>query len=251
MTLDEKTILITGGGQGIGRAYALGFGERGCSIVIADMNGANAHRVAEEITAAGGKALAVETDVASEAGVRNLVRRAVAQFGRIDVLINNAALFSTLKMKAFEEISVEEWDHVFRVNTRGTFLTCREVSSVLKAQRSGRIINTSSGVVDNGRPNYLHYLSSKAAINGMTRGLATELGSYNITVNTISPYGIQTEVPRETISATQWESIIASQAIQVKGSAGSLLGAVMFLASDESAFITGQTLHINGGTIYY
>jgi 3-oxoacyl-[acyl-carrier protein] reductase len=251
MTLHEKTVVITGAAQGIGRAYALGFAANGCPVVIADMNGVKASSVAQEIAAAGGRALAVQMDVASETSVRDLVDRTVEHFGRIDVLINNAAVFSTLKMKAFEEISVTEWDDVFRVNTRGTFLACREVSRVMKAQKSGRIINTSSGVVDNGRPNYLHYLSSKAAINGMTRGLATELGAYNITVNTISPYGIQTEVPRQTITPKQWESIVANQAIHVKGSAGSLLGAVMFLASDASEFITGQTLHVNGGTIYY
>jgi len=251
MSLEGKTILITGAGQGIGRAYALAFSKRGAGVVIADINKRNACQVAEEITAQGGRGLPIEADVSSEASVRNMVDAVVKHYRSIDVLINNAAIFSSLNMKPFDEISVAEWDQVFSVNTRGTFLTCREVSRVMKVQRAGRIINTSSGVVDNGRPNYLHYLASKSAINGMTRGLATELGAFNITVNTISPYGIQTEVPRETITDKQWETIIANQAIHVRGDTTSLLGAVLFLASEESAFITGQTLHINGGTIYH
>jgi 3-oxoacyl-[acyl-carrier protein] reductase len=251
MMFKDKTAIITGGAQGIGRAYAEGFARNGAKVVIADINIANAEILAAEINSRGGKALAVETDVSSEASVQQMVGKAASAFGTIDVLVNNAAIFSTIKMKPFDQISVDEWDAMFRVNTRGTFITCREVAQVMKRQRSGRIINTSSGVVDNGRPNYLHYLSSKAAINGMTRGLATELGEFNITVNTVSPYGIQTEVPRETITEAQWTSIVANQAIHVRITGEAVVDAVLFLASDGGALITGQTLHINGGTIFH
>jgi 3-oxoacyl-[acyl-carrier protein] reductase len=249
--LKDKVALITGAAQGIGRVYAQKFAENGANVVVADINLKKAQDVAAEIVRRGANAIAVEVDVASESSATRAIQDITGKFGVVDILVNNAAVFSTLTMKPFDEITGEEWDAIFRVNTRGTFLMCKAVAPAMKRRRSGRIINTSSGVVDNGRPNYLHYLSSKAAINGMTRGLATELGEFNVTVNTISPYGIATEVPRETISEAQWKTIIANQAVHIKGTADSLVGAVLFLASDHSAFITGQTLHVNGGTIYH
>ena len=251
MSLEGKVAIITGAGQGIGRGYAHGFADAGASVVVAEINLKNAESVVGEIVNRGGKAIAVRVDISSEEAVKTMVVRAVEVYGTIDILINNAALFSTLKMKPFTDITVTEWDQVFAINTRGTFLCVREVTSVMKANGSGRIVNISSGVVDDGRPNYLHYLSSKSAINGMTRGLATELGEFGIGVNTLSPYGIATEVPRETISESQWSGIVQKQALHVKGSADSMVGAALFLADEASSFITGQTLHVNGGTLYH
>ena len=251
MSLEGKVAIITGAGQGIGRGYAHGFADAGASVVVADINLDNAENVVGEIVNRGGKAIAVRVDISSEEAVKTMVARVVEEYGTIDILINNAALFSTLKMKRFTEITVTEWDQVFAINTRGTFLCVREVTPVMKANGSGRIVNISSGVVDDGRPNYLHYLSSKSAINGMTRGLATELGEFGIGINTLSPYGIATEVPRETISESQWSGIVQKQAIHVKGSTDSMVGAALFLADEAASFITGQTLHVNGGTLYH
>ena len=251
MSFTNKTILITGSGQGIGRAYALAFAECGANVVVADINIENAQNVVNEIQSLGQLAMSVYVDISSEEAVKHMISEIVNKFGAIDVLVNNAALFSALKMKPYDQITTAEWDQMFAINTRGTFICCREVAAVMRKRNQGRIINISSGVVDDGRPNYLHYLSSKAAVNGMTRGLATELGEFGITVNTISPYGIATEVPRETISSMQWEAIIAKQAIHVKGDSQAMVGAVLFLASEQASFITGQTLHVNGGTIYH
>lgn len=251
MSLDKVVSIITGSGQGIGRAYAHAFAREGAHVIVADVNEEKATQVAAEIAAEGGTAHASHVDIGSEESIAGLVSRTVEQFGRIDVLVNNAAIFSSLTMKPFFDISADEWDTVFRINTRGTFLVSREVGKAMREQGSGKIINISSGVVDNGRPNYLHYLSSKSAINGMTRGMATELGEFGITVNTVSPYGIATEVPRETITAEQWTGIVAGQALHVKGTSDSMVGAVVFLASAAADFITGQTIHVNGGTLYH
>lgn len=251
MSHSNSTVLITGAGQGIGRGYALAFGAEGANVIVADINVEGAEAVSSEIREGGGQAIAVHVDISDEQSVAAMVDTALAEYGRIDVLVNNAALFASLKMKPFTEIDVEEWDRIFAINTRGTFVVTKAVAKHMQAQRGGRIVNISSGVVDDGRPNYLHYLSSKAAINGMTRGLATELGEFGITVNTVSPYGIATEVPRATITDAQWDGIVSKQAIHVKGSTDSMTGAVLFLASPAAAFITGQTLHVNGGTLYH
>ena len=250
MQFQNKTVVVTGSGQGIGRAFALGFAEEGATVIIADINDEKAAAVVEEIRQAGGAAEAIHLDIGSEESIVECVRTVAQNHGRIDALVNNAALFSSLAMQSMFDIDAGEWDTIFRINTKGTFLMAREVARVMREQRSGKIINMSSGVVDNGRPNYLHYLSSKSALNGMTRGMATELGEYGINVNTVSPHGIATEVPRETISPEQWTAMVAEQPLHVQGTAQSMVGAVLFLASDGADFITGQTLHVNGGIVY-
>ncbi|APU16478.1 MULTISPECIES: SDR family NAD(P)-dependent oxidoreductase [Actinoalloteichus] len=247
MTFSDRVAVITGGGQGIGRAYCLAFAERGAAVVIADLNETKAREVAEEITAAGGRALAVTTDVSDKASVDAMVRQAVAEFGTVDILVNNAAVFSTLKMRPFDEISVEEWEHVFAVNTRGVLLTTQAVAPVMKAKRYGKIVNISSSVVTTGRANYAHYVASKGAVEAFSRAVATELGAFDINVNSIRPHGIVTEVPRETITEDQWDGIIAQQALKRKGKPSDAVGAVLFLASDESDFITGQSLLVDAG----
>lgn len=250
MRFQGKTVIITGSGQGIGRAFALGFAEEGATVVIADINEQTAAAVVDEIREAGGTAEAAHLDIGSTKSIVECVDAVADRHGRIDALVNNAALFSSLKMQSMFDIDEREWDTIFRINTKGTFLMAREVARVMKRQQHGKIINMSSGVVDNGRPNYLHYLSSKSALNGMTRGMATELGSFGINVNTVSPHGIATEVPRETISPEQWEAMVAEQPLHIQGTAESMVGAVLFLASDGADFITGQTLHVNGGIVY-
>ena len=250
MSFTDKVVVITGGGPGIGRAYALAFGSRGAAIVIADTNLAAATAVAEEVKAAGGKAIAVATDVSDEASTRAMADAAKAAFGSIDILINNAAVFSTLTLKGFEEISVEEWDRMFAVNTRGVFLCAKAVAPIMKQNRYGKIINMSSVVVDTGRPGYAHYVCSKGAVVALTRVLATELGPFDINVNAISPHGIATEVPRKTITEDQWAGVIASQAIRKKGGVEDMIGIALFLASDDSHYISGQIIGLNAGAHY-
>ncbi|WP_328393800.1 SDR family NAD(P)-dependent oxidoreductase [Nocardia sp. NBC_00416] len=247
---EQRTVIITGAGQGIGRQYALEFAAAGDAVVIADLNGEKAASVQAEVEAAGGSALAVTTDVADKASVDAMVAAAVAKFGTVDVLINNAAIFSTLVMKPFDEIDVDEWEKVFAVNSRGTFLCVQAVAPHMKAQKSGRIINISSSVVTTGRANYAHYVASKGAVSALSKSLATELGEYNVTVNVVSPHGIVTEIPRGTITDDQWAGILAEQAIKRKGSAEDVVGAVKFLASPGAGYITGQTLLVDAGLRY-
>lgn len=250
MSFTNRVVVITGGGQGIGRAYAHAFAKRGGAIVIADSNEAAAQRVAAEITGEGGRAIAIQTDVSDEGSTLRMAEQSLAAFGSIDVLINNAAIFSTLTLKPFDEIPVDEWDRVFAVNTRGVFLAARAVAPAMKKNRYGKIINMSSVVVDTGRANYAHYVCSKGAVVALTRVLATELGPWDINVNAISPHGIATEIPRKTITEDQWAAVIASQAIRKKGGVDDMVGIALFLASDDSHYISGQTIGLNAGAHY-
>jgi 3-oxoacyl-[acyl-carrier protein] reductase len=250
MRLANRVAIITGAGQGIGRIYAERFAEEGAAVVVADLNGTKAKDVAEGITSAGGRAMASTTDVSDSESVKSLVDTTVEEFGQIDILVNNAAIFSTLKMKPFEEISGDEWDTLFAVNAKGTFLCCQAVSPIMRKNRYGRIINISSSVVVTGRPNYAHYIASKGAVWALTHALATELGADDITVNTVSPHGIVTEIPRETISDEGWRRNLEEQALKRKGDANDLVGVVLYLASEESKFMTGQTLSLDAGLRY-
>ncbi|HEY0212438.1 MAG TPA: SDR family oxidoreductase [Paenirhodobacter sp.] len=250
MRFKDRVVLITGGSQGIGRAYALAFAQEGAAVVIADINGPAAETVAAEITATGGRALAVTTDVSDEASTLAMAQAVLAAYGRIDILLNNAAIFSTLTLQSFDQIAVTDWDRMFAVNTRGVFLCARAVAPSMQANRYGKIINMSSVVVDTGRAGYAHYVASKAAVVGLTRVLATELGPWDINVNAISPHGIATEVPRKTITEDQWAGVIAAQAIRKKGGVDDMIGIAMFLASDDSRYISGQTIGLNAGAHY-
>jgi 3-oxoacyl-[acyl-carrier protein] reductase len=247
MDFSGKIVIITGSGQGIGRAYALEFAKSGGSVVVADVNGTHAARVADEITSADGRSLAVQVDVANKDSTNAMVARTIEAFGQVDVLINNAAVFSTLKMKPFEEIEQDEWDRVMAVNARGVLFCCQAVAGPMKARGYGKIINISSSVVVTGRAHYAHYVASKGAVVALTRALATELGESGINVNAISPHGIVTEVARETIKPEQWDSIVAAQALKRKGDVSDMIGVTMFLASDASKYMTGQTLNVDAG----
>ncbi len=163
MRFDNKTVIVTGAGQGIGRAYAQEFAKAGAAVVVADLNIEKAQAVAAEIQAENGKALAVKVDVSDDKSTTEMVAQAVKAFGTVDVLINNAAVFSTLKMKPFEEIDADEWDFVMGVNARGVFNCVKAVSPFMKKQQNGKIINISSSVVVTGRANYAHYVASKGA----------------------------------------------------------------------------------------
>ncbi|RZT66411.1 3-oxoacyl-[acyl-carrier protein] reductase [Microcella alkaliphila] len=250
MSTKQRVVVVTGGGQGIGREYAIAFAARGDAVVIADLNSENAESVHREIQDQGGTSLAVVTNVADKASVDAMVQKTADRFGTVDVLINNAAIFSALKMKPFEEISPDEWEKVFAVNSRGVFLCAQAVAPYMKKQRSGRIVNISSSVVTTGRANYAHYVASKGAVSALNKSLATELGEYNITSNVVSPHGIVTEIPRETITDDQWAGMLAEQAIKRKGTPQDVVAAVVFLASEEAGYITGQTLLIDGGLRY-
>jgi NAD(P)-dependent dehydrogenase (short-subunit alcohol dehydrogenase family) len=246
----DKVVVITGAGQGIGRSFAKAFASAGAKVVIAERNVDNARAVEREIAAGNGHAKVFETDVADEASVKRLGASVEAAYGRADVLINNAAIFSTLEMRPFDQIPLAEWEQVLRVNVTGPFLCARAMLPLMRKNRWGRIINMASGAVTLGRPNYLHYIASKSALAGMTHSMARELGPDGITVNAVLPGATYTEIPRKTVAPEQRERIVAMQSIPRPQVPEDLLGVVMFLASDASAFMTGQELTVDGGATH-
>jgi 3-oxoacyl-[acyl-carrier protein] reductase len=247
MRLEDKVAIITGAGQGLGAAYARKFCQEGAKVVIADFNQEKSKKVAEELAGKGYEAFAVTTDVSEESNAEALARATMERHGRIDILVNNAAVFSTIKLKPTEEISAEEWDRLMSVNLRGVFLCSKAVIPRMKAQGRGKIINISSATVFFGKPFYSHYVASKAGVIGFTRALARELGDWNIQVNCLTPGYTETEIPRGTTTPEQKKAIIAHQCIKRIGSPEDLLGIMVFLASDESDFMSGQTVNVDGG----
>ena len=245
--LEGRVVIVTGAGQGLGRVYAQHFADAGAISVVAELNEDSGKRVAAEIVESGGRAISVATDIASPDSVQELATTVMREFGRIDVLINNAALFSTLKACPADEIDLDEWRRVMDVNVTGQFLCVRAVLPAMKQAQWGRIINVSSGTVTVGLRNLLHYVTSKAAVIGMTRSLARELGGDGITVNAILPGSIETEIPRETVTPAQREAFIAMQCIPRGQRPDDLAGTVLFLASEASAFVTGQSIAVDGG----
>ena len=249
-SLADRIVVITGAGQGLGRAFAKTFASAGAWVVIAERNVEKARAVEREIAADGGRAVVFETDVADANSVERLGASLERSFGRVDVLINNAAIFSTLDMRPFDQIPLAEWEQVLRVNVTGPFLCARAVLPLMRRNKKGRIVNMASGAVTLGRPNYLHYIASKAALVGMTRSMARELGAEGITVNAILPGATYTEIDRKTVTPEQKQRIVAMQCIPRPQVPEDLFGVVLFLASDASAFMTGQALTVDGGATH-
>ena len=252
MRLKDKVIIVTGGGVGIGRAYALALARERAKVVVADIQEEEAKRVAGEIKQAGGEALAVPVDVTSAEKTRAMADATLQKFGRIDVLVNNAALYSAIKKKPFAEITSEEWDKVMAVNLKGLFLCVQAVYPSMKRQGKGKIINISSGTALGGTPFFIHYVTSKAGVIGFTRALARELGPDNISVNAITP-GL-------TISGPQQEGVLTPEQLQDRRRRRAfqrdqypqdLVGTMIFLCSADSDFITGQTINVDGGQHMY
>ncbi|MFJ4066198.1 SDR family NAD(P)-dependent oxidoreductase [Pseudomonas sp. NPDC089996] len=247
-SVDGRVVLITGAGQGIGRELARQYGAAGAIAVVADLNAEKAESVAGEIQEAGGQALAVRVDVGDQASVDAMVARVVEAYGRVDVLINNASVFAAIEKRPFDQIPLEQWELVMRVNVTGTFLCVRAVAKSMKEAGFGRIINISSDAVPRGTVNYLHYVTSKSAIIGMTNSLARELGSYGITVNCIRPGMVATEVERTVNPTLELRERTANMQCIPRGMMPTdLVGILMFLATPAAAFITGQTIACDGG----
>ncbi len=250
--MEGLVCIVTGGGQGLGRAFAKGFAAEGAVSVIAEINGDNARNVAAEITGAGGKALAIETDVSDANSVKAMVEQTLEEFGRIDVLVNNAALLQSIRRVPVDEITDEEWDQVLRVNVTGAFYCVRAVVPTMRQAGWGRIINLSSDTALLPPPiPYAHYVTTKAALVGLTRELARELGPNGITVNAIMPGSTETEVMQnDMVRENRKNNVVPRQCIPRVEVADDLVGAAVFLASDGAAFITGQSLPVNGGIAF-
>jgi NAD(P)-dependent dehydrogenase (short-subunit alcohol dehydrogenase family) len=241
-SVTDRVAVITGAGQGIGRELSRQFAAAGATVVVADINRANADRVQREIETSGGKAIAVTVDIGDKASVDAMAADALTRLGRIDVLINNAAIFANLHKRPFWEIPADEWQRVLCVNVTGVFLSVCAVLPTMRQQKWGRIINISSASVPKGVPNYLHYVSSKSAIIGMTNAMARELGPEGITVNCIRPGGVATEVDRVANPTMERRIAQLSEQCIPRGMVPSdLAGLALFLATPASGFITGQT----------
>jgi NAD(P)-dependent dehydrogenase (short-subunit alcohol dehydrogenase family) len=247
--LSQRSAIVTGGAQGIGAAYARALAAEGAAVTIADrLDGAG---VAQEIREGGGRAIAVETDVTDSGSVEGMVAKTLEAFGQLDILVNNAAIFGSLRAAPFEEIDLDAWDLVMRVNVRGAFQCSKAVAPAMRENGYGRIINISSGTIFKGTPYFLHYLTSKGAIWAMTRGLSRELGGSGITVNTVAPGYTASEAvlsDRDTWDLVR-DGMNASRAIARDQLPEDLTGTIVFLASEDSAFITGQCLVVDGGSV--
>ena len=249
-SLQGKTVLVTGGGQGIGETLVEAFAMAGAKVVAADIQESAVSALAARLTGQGLKVSGVELDVTDEEQVRSVSESLRESHAGVDVLVNNAALFSTLKMQPFDEIELDVWEKVLKVNLTGPFLCAKYFAPIMRQKGSGRIINIASGAVTLGRPNYLHYIASKAGLVGMSRSMARELGPHGVTVNAVLPGSVDTGIQRETVTPESKTRIVAMQCVPRGQVPQDLVGVMLFLASDSSSFITGQSITVDGGATH-
>ena len=249
--LDGKVAIITGAAQGIGAVYAQALAYEGAKVMIADI--LDGKPTASRISAQGGTADFMQTDVSDESSVAAMVDATVAKWGGVDILINNAAIWASLRAKPFQDISPEEWDKLMAVNVKGPFLCARAVVPHMRAGKYGRIVNIASGTAYKGTPNFLHYVTSKGAVIAMTRALAREVGEDGITVNTLAPGLVLSEqvVASPELLEKLSAPVMASRAIKRDQLPQDLVGPLLFLVSDDAAFMTGEVTVIDGGSVMH
>ena len=247
--LQDKVAIVTGAAQGIGAAYATALAAEGAKVALCDLKAPD--DVAKAIENAGGEAIARACDVTDRAAVEALAAATEQRFGGLHFLINNAALFANLSLKPFFDIESTEWDRVMTVNVRGSFECARAVFPAMKRQGYGKIVNIASGTVFKGAPMMLHYVSSKGAIVGMTRALAREVGDYGIRVNCLAPGLTMSEgvVANKDWAGAVVSNNVASRCIKREATPEDLTGALIFLVSPESDFMSGQTMVVDGGSV--
>jgi len=251
--LKGEVAIITGAGRGIGREFALRFAEEGAKLLLPDISLEGAEGVAKEIRANGGEALAMEADISDEASTKMIAEKVTKQYGKVDILVNNAALYYGLGHKPWDSYTVEEWDRVFEVNVRGTWLCCKAIAPLMRQQSKGKIINISSSIiapVPSAAELMLHYACSKAAVYTMTQALARALGGFGINVNAIAPGHTTTEdkIKMPNMDQKAFDYAVASQCIHRREEPKDLVGTAVFLASKDSDFITGQLIVVDGGS---
>ncbi|NCW02074.1 MAG: SDR family oxidoreductase [Betaproteobacteria bacterium] len=246
--LSHQSIIVTGAGTGIGRALALGAALQGAHVFVADLN--DAEETMAAIHELGGKASYVRVDVSNEASVKAMAEAVLSSSGRIDGLINNAAYFREVKLTPFEEIDESIWDRIFQVNVKGIWLCCKAVMPAMKAQAKGSIVNIASVVAVAGQPGYLHYVATKGAVLSMTKGLAKECGKDGVRCNVIAPGFVITDATKN--RPIEWQqSFLKARALSREQRPDDLVGTAMYLLSDLSGFVSGQTIVVDGGHIMY
>jgi 3-oxoacyl-[acyl-carrier protein] reductase len=245
--LTGRVVVVTGGGKGIGKVYSEEFARAGAKVVAADIDGSAAEEIARTINAQGNQAIGFHADVSDTASTQAMADRALEKFGAIDVLINNASLMSVLPRRSWLEISEDEWDRVMSVNLRGPFLCCRATFPAMRKQGRGKIVNISSGRIWEGNPNRLHYTTSKAGVIGFTRALSREVAEFGITVNALTPGLTLSDTQVGSSSNNYLAATVDGRAIARPQVPEDLVGAVMFLSSAASDFMTGQTVNVDGG----
>lgn len=244
--LENKVAIVTGGARGLGKVFCLAMAEEGARIVVADILDKKAEQTAREIRDKGGFSMSIKVDVSSEEETSRMAHETVKKFGRIDILVNNAAIIYGIGRRPFYEISVEEWNRLMTVNLGGPFLCSKAVFPQMKAQGKGKIINMASETAFTGSKGFLHYVTSKGAILSLNRSLAAELGQYGIRVNCVAPGFTNSESARSvTDDITKYDT--SRTPLGRLEQPEDLVGAVIFFASDESDFITGQVLVVDGG----
>ncbi len=250
--LQDQVLIVTGGAHGIGSAYCDGLAREDARVVVADIDAAGAEARAADLRAGKRDALAIPVDVNDPESVEDMARGTFERYGRIDGLINNAAMFQrpAVSRVAFDEIPVGEWDRVMAVNVRGVFLCCRAVVGYMKQQGRGKIVNISSSTVHMGTPNFAHYVTSKAAVIGLTRVLARELGEHGINVNAVAPGQTLSLDKVDEERLLRYETSAGSRSLKRIEKPEDLVGTVVFLCSRDADFMTGQTLVVDGGIAF-
>jgi NAD(P)-dependent dehydrogenase (short-subunit alcohol dehydrogenase family) len=240
---EGRVALVTGAARGIGKAIAVRLGEEGAIVIAVDINGEAAAATGREI---GGRSLSVQCDIGDPSSVSALFTAVAAQAGKLDVLVNAAAIVPFVK---WDELTFEEWRRVMRVNLDGLYLMCRAGSDLMRRNGYGRIVNISSNSIFAGTPNMAHYVASKGGVLAFTRALASELGPYRITANSICPGLTDTEGVQQTPHKEAFDFVEMLQAIKGRGLPGDIVPAVAFLASEEAHWITGQALAVDAGMV--
>ena len=253
MQLKDKVTIITGAAHGIGKAYARRFAEEGAHVVIADIDAQGGEATAKALLDTGGSAWARATDVTNFSNVERLMRETVAKFGKIDVLLNNAAIYVTQKLwkGPVEELTLKEWDRVIEVNLKGVILCSKAVIPIMKRQKSGKIINIASGTFFSGSGNMPHYTTAKGGVVALTRVMARQLGEFGINVNCMTPGSTMSEENiTDEVRARRQEGV-DKRAFKRVETPADIVGTALFLASSDSDFVTGQLLVVEGGGIMH
>jgi len=245
--LEGRVAIVTGGGRGIGVSYCKALAEEGAKVVVSDI--VDTERTVNIIKQAGGETFGIHCDVTKTAEIKAMVAKTIETYGKLDILVNNAALFADLRMKSFLEIDEAEWDNMMEINTRGVFSCAKAAVPEMKKNGYGKIVNIASSTVHKGVPMMLHYVASKGAVMAFTRSLAREVGDDGINVNALAP-GLT--ISEKVVEDEQWTPLrdrnVDSRAIKREQVPEDLIGTMIFLCSSDSDFMTGQTVVTDGGS---